>query len=81
MHQFEATLYSSTTICDWSDEGECKVYYFFYNSDFFRFKDTLDAAIGLSGNPSTLRKSSMPPLLWISFHISYRFIRINRKNK
>ncbi|MCG8064882.1 MAG: hypothetical protein N0C89_12150 [Candidatus Thiodiazotropha endolucinida] len=45
MHQFEATLYGSTTVCDWSDEGECKVCYFFYNSDFFRFRDTLDAAI------------------------------------
>lgn len=45
MEQFEATLYGSTTVCDWSDEGECMDCFFFYNSDFYRFKDELDAAI------------------------------------
>jgi hypothetical protein len=28
-----------------------------------------------------LRRCGMPPLLWISFYISYRFIRINRKKQ
>jgi hypothetical protein len=45
MEQFEATLYGSTTVCDWSDNSECKTCFFFYNSDFYRYSDELDAAI------------------------------------
>ena len=45
MHQFEATLYGTTTVCDFSDEGKCMDCFFFYNSDFHRYKDELDAAI------------------------------------
>ena len=42
--QFEATLYGLTTLLDWSNQRGC-ICYFFYNSDFFRYRDVLDAAI------------------------------------
>lgn len=44
MLQFEATLYGLTTLLDWSNkrDGDC---FFFYNSEFFRYRDVLDAAI------------------------------------
>lgn len=44
MHQFEATLYGSTRVVDTTNgrSGDC---FFFHNSDFFLFRDVLDAAI------------------------------------
>jgi hypothetical protein len=42
--QFEASLYGSTTIVDFA-KGVAKDCYFFYESDFFRFRHSLDAAI------------------------------------
>ena len=44
LHQLEATLYGLTTLVDWSNQRACNCY-FFYNSDFFRYRDVLDAAI------------------------------------
>lgn len=44
--QFEATLYGTTRMFDLdSGEGVHLPCYFFRDSDFFRFRDTLDAAI------------------------------------
>jgi hypothetical protein len=42
--QFEASLYGSTTIVDFP-KGLALPCFFFYDSDFFRDRDTLDAAI------------------------------------
>jgi len=50
MDQFEATLYGSTCVVDWSTRGRAGTCYFFYNSDFFRFRDVLDAAIVSAGS-------------------------------
>lgn len=75
MHQFEATLYGSATIVDWATRGRSGVCYFFYNSDFFRYRDVLDAAIvsansqarlllnPLSGHYEQMRNSSLPKYL------------------
>ena len=43
-HQFEASLYGSTTIMD-SSEQRSRPCFFFYDSDFFRLRTILDAAI------------------------------------
>ncbi len=45
MHQFEATLYGSATIVDWTTHRCSGTCYFFSNSDFFRYRSVLDAAI------------------------------------
>ena len=48
MQQFEATLYGSTTVCDFTDNGKCMDCFFSITVifiDFYRFKDDLDAAI------------------------------------
>jgi len=42
LDQFEATLYGSTYLQTTERYGNC---YFFYNSDFFRYREVLDAAI------------------------------------
>lgn len=51
--QFEATLYGSTTILDKTNErsGIC---FFFRNSDFYRFREILDAAIVSTESDATL---------------------------
>lgn len=45
MHQFESTLYGSTTLVDWSENGTAGDCYYFYNSDFHRYRQSLDGAI------------------------------------
>lgn len=54
--QFIATLYGSTQIFELDGRG-LRPYYFFRNSDFFRFRDQLDGAIVayLSGNTVTMK--------------------------
>jgi hypothetical protein len=42
LDQFEATLYGSAYLYSVERQGNC---YFFYNSDFFKYRETLDAAI------------------------------------
>lgn len=44
MDQFEATLFGSRSIVN-MDEGGMRTCYFFTNSDFYRYRDSLDGAI------------------------------------
>ncbi len=44
MDQFEATLYGSRSIMN-LDKGGMRTCYFFANSDFYRYRDSLDGAI------------------------------------
>jgi hypothetical protein len=71
MHQFEATLYGLATVVSASSRQtyDC---YFFYNSDFYRFREILDGAIistemqakfllnPLSSRYEQLKNSSLP---------------------
>jgi hypothetical protein len=45
MDQFEATLYGSTCLVDWFKRDRAGICYFFYNGEFSRHRDVLDAAI------------------------------------
>jgi hypothetical protein len=45
MDQFEITLYGSTSLVDFSENGTMGDCYFFSNSDFYRYKHILDGAI------------------------------------
>jgi hypothetical protein len=52
MDQFESTLYGSASIIN-LDRSGMRTCYFFHNSDFYRYKDTLAGAI--VSTPSTAR--------------------------
>ncbi|SOB77397.1 hypothetical protein SAMN04488490_3203 [Marinobacter sp. LV10R510-11A] len=43
--QFKATLYGTTQIFDLDGDGYHRVCYFFRNSEFFRYRNVLDAAL------------------------------------
>ena len=58
--QFEATLYGLTTLLDWSNQRGC-ICYFFYNSDFFRYRDVLDAAIVSTVSEAKLLLNPLSP--------------------
>ena len=42
--QFHSSLYGSTSLVDWAENGKSGTVYYFYNSDYFRFKDSIDGA-------------------------------------
>lgn len=42
--QFESTLYGSTSLVDWGEDRKSGTVFYFYNSDFYRYKDSIDAA-------------------------------------
>lgn len=44
-HNILANLYGIKTVVDWSDEGGGKECYYFTDSDFYRYRDRLDAVI------------------------------------
>ena len=52
--QFKAALYGSTPMSDLEGDGYRRPCYFFKNSDFFRYKEVLDAAV-----VSTLRVAQL----------------------
>lgn len=58
MFQFEATLYGSTTIASTERALGC---YFFYNSDFYRFREILDGAIISTETRAKLLLNSLSP--------------------
>jgi len=59
MEQFEATLYGSATIVDWADDGRSGECYFFYTSDFYRYRQVLDGAIVSSDSEGNLIKAKL----------------------
>ena len=52
-HQFEAALYGSTTIVD-GNSLQSRPCFFFYDSDFYRHRAVLDAAIVTANNLQSL---------------------------
>jgi hypothetical protein len=49
MRQFCATLYGTTNIADLDGDGYHRPCYYFYNSDFFRYRKDLDGAVLSAG--------------------------------
>lgn len=58
MLQFEATLYGLAPLVSNERTGDC---YFFYNSDFFRYRDVLDAAIVSTESEAKLLLNPLSP--------------------
>jgi hypothetical protein len=58
LDQFEATLYGSTYLHTTERYGNC---YFFYDSDFFKYCDVLDAAIISTASKGRLLLNPLSP--------------------
>ncbi len=58
LDQFETTLYGSTYLQTTERYGNC---YFFYNSDFFKYRDVLDAAIVSTASKGKLLLNPLSP--------------------
>lgn len=60
MHQFESTLYGLTTVVSLSSQRtfDC---YFFYDSDFYRFREILDGAIISTESEAKLLLNPLSP--------------------
>jgi hypothetical protein len=58
MLQFEATLYGLAPIVSSERTGDC---YFFYNSDFYRFREILDGAIVSTESEAKLLLNPLSP--------------------
>lgn len=61
IEQFQATLYGSTNIFELGSSEQLKTCYYFRNSDFFRYRDTLDAAILSWDNSARLCLNTYSP--------------------
>ncbi len=58
LDQFEATLYGSAYLYSIERQGNC---YFFYNSDFFKYREILDAAIVSTTSKGKLLLNPLSP--------------------
>jgi len=56
--QYEATLYGSTCMISSKGSSDC---YFFYNSDFFRYRNSLDGAIVSTETEANLLLNPLSP--------------------
>lgn len=61
MRQFRATLYGMTNITDLEGDSYHRPCYYFYNSDFFRYRDALDGAILSAGDQAQLCINNLSP--------------------
>ena len=59
MEQFQKTLYGSATLVDWNNSGRSGECFFFYTSEFYRYRDVLDGAIVSSDSEGGFLKAKL----------------------
>ena len=59
--QFEATLYGTTQIVDHENSDGSRPAFYFHNSDFFKHRDTLDAAVVSTTTKAQLLVNTLSP--------------------